>query len=55
LLRSVQSAHSADVDPQHLNTLQLLGHECYIPLDKFFSRVKFLEPSLGNLGTPMPR
>jgi hypothetical protein len=31
LLRCVQSAHSADVDPQQLYKLQLLGHECYIP------------------------
>jgi hypothetical protein len=51
LLRNVQSAHSADVDPQQLNKLQLLGRECYIPLNKFFSKIKVLEPSLGNLAT----
>lgn len=27
LLRSVQSAHSADVDPQQLDRLQILGRE----------------------------
>lgn len=51
LLRSVQSAYSADVDPQQLETLQLLGHRCYIPLNKFFSKIKTMELSLRNLGT----
>ncbi|KAB2101905.1 hypothetical protein AG0111_0g9556 [Alternaria gaisen] len=51
LLRSVQSAYSADVDSQQLKKLQLLGHQCYIPLNKFFSKIKTLEPSLGNLST----
>ncbi|CAI9629923.1 unnamed protein product [Alternaria burnsii] len=50
LLRSVQSAYSADVDPQQLEMLQLLGHQCHIPLNKFFSKIKTLEPSLGSLG-----
>jgi hypothetical protein len=51
LLRSVQSAYSADVDSQQLKKLHLLGHQCYIPLNKFFSKIKTLEPSLGNLST----
>jgi hypothetical protein len=55
LLRSVQSAYSVDVDPQQLDKLQLLGHECYIPLNRFFSKMKVLEPSLGNLGTKNDR
>lgn len=50
LLRSVQSAYSADVDPQQLEMLQLLGHQCHIPLNKFFLKIKTLEPSLGSLG-----
>ena len=49
LLRSVQSAHTSDVDPQHLDRLQMLGRGCYIPLNKFFSEISTLEPSLGNL------
>jgi hypothetical protein len=47
----VQSAYSADVDSQQLKKLHLLGHQCYIPLNKFFSKIKTLEPSLGNLST----
>jgi len=55
LLRGVQSAYSADVDPQQLDKLQLLGHQCYIPLNTFLSKIKALEPSLGNLGTRSDR
>jgi hypothetical protein len=51
LLQNVQRVYSADVDPQQLDKLQFLGHECYIPLNKFFSKIKVLEPSLGNLGS----
>ncbi|KAH6857418.1 T5orf172 domain-containing protein [Alternaria rosae] len=51
LLRGVQSAYSADIDPQQLDKLQLLGHQCYIPLNTFLSKIKALEPSLGNLDT----
>jgi hypothetical protein len=51
LLRSVQSACSADVDPQQRDNLHLLGHACYIPLSKFFSKIEVLEPSLGNFAT----
>jgi hypothetical protein len=48
LLRSVQSVYSADVDPHQLDKLHFLGFECYIPLNRFFSNIKVLEPSLGN-------
>ncbi|USP76752.1 hypothetical protein yc1106_04026 [Curvularia clavata] len=48
LLRSVQNAYSADVDPLQLDRLQILVHECYIPLDRFLSKMKDLEPSLGS-------
>lgn len=51
LLRSVQSAHSSDVDSQHLDRLQILGHGCYIPLNNFFNKIRALEPSLGSLST----
>lgn len=51
LLRTAQSIYSADINPQQLERLQLLTRVCYIPLDRFFSKIKRLDFSLGNLAT----
>lgn len=48
LLRNIQTVYSTNVTGQQIDRLQILTHECYIPLNKFLSKIKILEPSLGN-------
>lgn len=48
LLRKLQSLQLADMNPEYVEKLRLVGYQCHIPLSIFLRKIKEFAPELGT-------